>query len=287
MTKVGIINVTGYAGSELARILHNHPEVTITSVTGRSAAGKRLPEAVPHLWDIDLPITTTVEESVDFVFSSLPSGASAAALAPLVDGGMKAVDIAADFRIRSADGFKAAYKIDHPAPHLLERAVYGLPEINRSRIAGASLIANPGCYPEASILALAPAFKEGLVALDAIIDAKSGISGAGRGSITSNPMYHFAESNENVLAYGLEGHGHQPEIAQELAALGGADDRQSDFRAPPDPDDAGHPCHLLRPSIGPIDNPGGRAGGVPRVLRRRAVYSRNRLAASNEADYGV
>ena len=86
MTKVGIINVTGYAGSELARILHNHPEVTIASVTGRSAAGKRLPEAVPHLWDIDLPITTTVEESVDFVFSSLPSGASAAALAPLVDG---------------------------------------------------------------------------------------------------------------------------------------------------------------------------------------------------------
>ena len=104
MTKVGIINVTGYAGSELARILHNHPEVTIASVTGRSAAGKRLPEAVPHLWDIDLPITTTVEESVDFVFSSLPSGASAAVLAPLVDGGMKAVDIAADFESAAQRG---------------------------------------------------------------------------------------------------------------------------------------------------------------------------------------
>ena len=229
MTKVGIINVTGYAGSELARILRNHPEVTIASVTGRSAAGKRLPEAVPHLWDIDLPITSTVEESVDFVFSSLPSGASAEALAPLVDGGVKAVDIAADFRIRSAEGFKAAYKIEHPAPHLLERAVYGLPEINRSRISGADLIANPGCYPEASILALAPAVQTGLVELDAIIDAKSGVSGAGRGSITSNPMYHFAESNENVLAYGLEGHGHQPEIAQELASLGGVDSAKVTF----------------------------------------------------------
>ena len=229
VTKIGIINVTGYAGSELARILRNHPEVTIASVTGRSAAGQRLPEAVPHLWDIDLPITSTVEESVDFVFSSLPSGASAEALAPLVDGGVKAVDIAADFRIRSAEGFKAAYKIDHPAPHLLERAVYGLPEINRGRISGASLIANPGCYPEASILALAPAVQTGLVELDAIIDAKSGISGAGRGSITSNPMYHFAESNENVLAYGLEGHGHQPEIAQELASLGGSDSAKVTF----------------------------------------------------------
>ena len=147
MTKVGIINVTGYAGSELARILRNHPEVTIASVTGRSAAGQRLPEAVPHLWDIDLPITTTVEESVDFVFSSLPSGASAEALAPLVDGGVKAVDIAADFRIRSAEGFKAAYKIDHPAPHLLEQAVYGLPEINRSRIGWSVADSQSGLLP--------------------------------------------------------------------------------------------------------------------------------------------
>ncbi len=223
--RVGIINVTGYAGAELARILYHHPEVEIASVTGRSAAGKRLPEAVPHLWRLDLPITSQVDEPVDLVFSSLPSGASAEALAPLVEDGVRAVDIAADFRLHDPEGFRAAYKMDHPAPHLLERAVYGLPEVHRKAIAGADVVANPGCYPEAALLALAPAVKAGLVENDVVVDAKSGVSGAGRGSITSNPMYHFAESNENVLAYGLEGHGHRPEIAQELTALGGQDVR--------------------------------------------------------------
>ena len=111
--RVGIINVTGYAGAELARILYHHPEVEIASVTGRSAAGKRLPEAVPHLWRLDLPITSQVEEPVDLVFSSLPSGASAEALAPLVEDGVRAVDIAADFRLHDPEGFRAAYKMDH------------------------------------------------------------------------------------------------------------------------------------------------------------------------------
>ena len=227
--KVGILNVTGYAGAELARILYLHPEVEIAAVTGRSAAGQRLPQAVPHLWKLDLPITSRMEESVDLVFSSLPSGASAEALAPLVDEGVRAVDIAADFRIRDPAGFKAAYKMEHPAPHLLPRAVYGLPEVHRPRLNGADLVANPGCYPEASILALAPAVQAGLVEDDIVIDAKSGVSGAGRGSITSDPMYHFAEANENVLAYGLEGHGHQPEIAQELAGLAGAESARVTF----------------------------------------------------------
>ena len=227
--RVGIINVTGYAGAELARILYQHPEVEIAAVTGRSAAGKRLPEAVPHLWRLDLPITSRVEEPVDFVFSSLPSGASAEALAPLVEQGVRAVDIAADLRLHDPEGFRAAYKMDHPAPHLLERAVYGLPEVHRKTIIGADVVANPGCYPEAALLALAPAVKAGLVVNDVVVDAKSGVSGAGRGSITSNPMYHFAESNENVLAYGLEGHGHRPEIAQELGELGGWKDVRVTF----------------------------------------------------------
>ncbi len=219
MTKVGIINVTGYAGSELARILYHHPEVEITSVTGRSAAGKRLPEVLPHLWQLDLPITSSIEGSVDVVFSSLPSGASAEALAPLIESGVKTVDIAADFRLHDPLEFKRAYNIDHPAPHLLEKAVYGLPEIHREAINRATLVANPGCYPEAAILALAPAVREGLIVDDVIVDAKSGISGAGRGGLATDSMYHFAEANENVVAYGLDGHGHQPEIAQELAEL--------------------------------------------------------------------
>ena len=152
--KVGIINVTGYAGSELARLLWHHPEVDLVSVTGRSAAGQRLPEVMPHLWEIDLEITETVDVPVDLVFSALPSGASAEALAPLVEGGTKAIDIAADFRLHDADNFKRAYKIDHPAPHLLNQAVYGLPEIHREAIKTSNLVANPGCFPEASILAL-------------------------------------------------------------------------------------------------------------------------------------
>ena len=217
--KVGIINVTGYAGMELARILYRHPNVEITSVTGRSAAGKRLPEVVPHLWRLDLPITRSLEGSVDVVFSSLPSGASAETLAPLIESGVRTVDISADFRLHDPKEFKRAYSIDHPASHMLEKAVYGLPEIHRESVKGANLIANPGCYAEAAILALAPAVREGLIVDDVVVDAKSGISGAGRGGQATNPMDHFAEANENVVAYGLDGHGHQPEIAQELAEL--------------------------------------------------------------------
>ena len=217
--KAGILNVTGYAGSELARLLWHHPEVELVSVTGRSAAGKRLPDVLPHLWEIDIDVTESIQVPVDVVFSALPSGASAEALAPLVERGVKAIDIAADFRLHDPAIFKQAYNIDHPAPHLLNKAVYGLPEIHREAIKATNLVANPGCYPEASILALAPAVRAGIIADDVIIDAKSGISGAGRGGLATNIMDHYAEANENVVAYGLDGHGHQPEIAQELAEL--------------------------------------------------------------------
>ena len=217
--RVGIVNVTGYAGAELARILYRHAEAELTSVTGRSAAGKRLPEVLPHLWPLDLPITESLEGSVDVVFSALPSGASAEVLAPLIDSGVMTVDIAADFRLHDPLEFKRAYNIDHPAPHLLKKAVYGLPEIHREPIRQATLVANPGCFAEAAILALAPAVRAGVVVDDAVVDAKTGISGAGRGGLTTSSGDHFAEANENVVAYGLDGHGHQPEIAQELAEL--------------------------------------------------------------------
>ena len=217
--KVGIINVTGYAGSELVRILLRHPEVEIVSVTGRSAAGKQLPEVLPHLWQLDLPITRTIEEPVDVVFSALPSGASAEALAPFVEKGVNAIDIAADFRLRDPEVFHQAYGIEHPATHLLGRAIYGLPEIHREAIKSTKLVANPGCFPEAALLALAPAVREGLVADDIIVDAKTGISGAGRGGQSANVMDQYSEANENVVVYALNGHGHQPEIAQEIAGL--------------------------------------------------------------------
>ena len=217
--KVGIINVTGYSGSELARLLSRHPEAEIVSVTGRSAAGKRVPEVMPYLWDVDLPITENIEVSVDVVFSALPSGASAIALSPFIKDEIKSIDIAADFRIRDAASFEKAYNVTHPVPELLDKAVYGMPEIHRTAIKSTKLVANPGCYPEASILALAPAMISNIVSSEIIIDAKSGISGAGRGGLSSNLMDLYAEANENVIAYGLDGHGHKPEIAQELAQL--------------------------------------------------------------------
>ena len=146
-----------------------------------------------------------------------------------MEQGVKAIDIAADFRIRDASAFQSAYKVEHPAPHLLSDAVYGLPEIHRENIKSAKLTANPGCYPEASILALLPAVREGIIVDDVIIDAKSGISGAGRGGLATNIMDHYAEANENVVAYGLDGHGHQPEIVQELAGLREAESARVTF----------------------------------------------------------
>ena len=216
--KAGIMNVTGYAGSELAKILHAHPDVELVAVTGRSAAGKRLPEALPHLWAINLLITPSIEASVDVVFSALPTAASAEALAPLVESGVKAVDIAADFRIKDVAAFEQAYGKKHPAPHLVKDAVYGLTEANREAIESTRLVANPGCYPTSALLALIPAVKEGLIKGGIIVDAKSGISGAGRGGLSASVMDHFAEADENLVPYRLEGHGHLPEIVQELTA---------------------------------------------------------------------
>ena len=210
--KVGIINVTGYSGMELARILHGHPEVEIASVTGRSAAGKRLGEAVPHLGSIDLPITEDLTGSFDLVFSALPHAASAERLGPILDDGVRAVDISADFRLRDVEEYREWYQVDHPCPRHLEDAAYGLPELYADEVAGAQIVANPGCYPTAAILALAPALSAGLVAPDLIVDAKSGVSGAGRGK------FPYSEVNESVAAYSIGGHRHSPEIVQTLRA---------------------------------------------------------------------
>ncbi len=215
MIKVGIINVTGYAGEELARILCSHPEAKVVSATGRSAAGKRLPEVFPHLWQLDLPVEEEVGD-VDFAFSALPHAASAEAVAPLVRGGLPVVDISADFRLGDAAEYERWYGAPHPAPELLGEAVYGLTELNRPAIGEARLVANPGCYPTGGLLALAPVAKAGLVERDVIIDAKSGVSGAGRGL---GLTYHYAEANESVSAYGLGGHRHLPEMVQELSRL--------------------------------------------------------------------
>ncbi len=214
-TRVGIINVTGYTGAELARLLHQHPEVELTSVSGRSAAGQKLGTVFPHLASIDLTIEAELGE-VDLAFSAMPHKESAKQVVPLLDGGTKVVDISADFRLKEAGDYPSWYGFTHPAPELLKQAVYGLPELYRPQLVSAQLVANPGCYPTSAILALAPAVKAGLIEPEIIIDSKSGLSGAGR---TTTPGTHYSEANEDVTAYGLEGHRHLPEIVQELKLL--------------------------------------------------------------------
>jgi N-acetyl-gamma-glutamyl-phosphate reductase len=214
-TRVGIINVTGYAGIELARLLWRHPEVKLTSVTGRSAAGHRLDDYFPHLAGTGLTIKEKLDEC-DLVFSAMPHKDSVAVIAPLLESGLKVVDISADFRLKDTAAYPLWYGFAHPLPNLLSQAVYGLPELHRDRVKKARLVANPGCYPAGAILALAPAVKEGIIGPDIVIDSKSGISGAGR---SLNLKTHFAEADEDTAAYALGGHRHLPEIVQELAAL--------------------------------------------------------------------
>ncbi len=215
-TRAGIINVTGYAGVELARLLSRHPEVELVSVTGRSAAGQKLGDVFPHLTSPELTIEAGLGE-VDFAFSAMPHRESAGEIAPLLRRDIKVVDISADFRLKDAAEYRKWYGSEHPAPQLLPRAVYGLTELYRPRIAAARLVANPGCYPTGAILALAPAAREGIIEPDIIIDSKSGVSGAGR---SLSLQTHFAEINDGTIAYALSGHRHLPEIIQELGNIG-------------------------------------------------------------------
>ncbi len=214
-TRVGIINVTGYIGVELARLLYQHPQVELISVTGRSAAGQRLGTVFPHLASLDLTIEAELGD-VELVFSAMPHKESVKEVIPLLNNGIKVVDISADFRLKDAAEYQHWYGFSHPAPQLLAQAVYGLTELYRSQVASAQLVANPGCYPTGAILALAPAVKARLIELNIIIDSKSGVSGAGR---TISLQTHFSEANEDVAAYALEGHRHLPEITQELKQL--------------------------------------------------------------------
>jgi N-acetyl-gamma-glutamyl-phosphate reductase len=212
-TKVGIINATGYVGAELARLLTNHPEVELTSVTGRSAAGRKLDEVFPHLAGLGLTIKPELDE-VELAFSAMPHKESAKKVMAQLEQGVKVVDISADFRLKDPGAYPCWYGFSHPSPELLKEAIYGLTELNRQYISTSTeLVANPGCYPTGAILALAPLAKEGLTDGDIIIDSKSGISGAGRSLKLAN---QYSEADEDTAAYALEGHRHLPEITQEL-----------------------------------------------------------------------
>lgn len=221
MARIGIVGGTGYTGVELLRLLASHPEAELAAITSRGNAGTPVAEMFPSLRGrVDLHFTAPDDaplEQCDLVFFATPHGTAMAAAPALLDKGVKVVDLGPDFRLRDAQAWSQWYGMEHSCPELLNEAVYGLPELYRSAIAGASLVANPGCYPTAVKLALMPLLEKGLVDASRLIaDAKSGVSGAGR-----QPKVHtlLCEANENFNSYGASGHRHLPEIMQGLRTM--------------------------------------------------------------------
>ena len=215
---VSVFGAAGFTGALTARLLHRHPWFALKDITARSEVGRKLSDLYPrHRVTLELEeLDLDRHASVDAAVVAYPHGQAAPLAAALRERGVRVVDLSADFRLRDPDTYEAWYRA-HPAPELLDQAVYGLPELGyRERIVEAGLVANPGCYPTAALLALAPLARAGLLE-DVVIDAKSGVSGAGR---AATERTHFVAVDENVCAYGVPRHRHTPEIEQELAILG-------------------------------------------------------------------
>lgn len=224
MIKAGIIGATGYAGNELVRILMGHKEVEIKWYGSRSYIDKKYAEVYQNMFEIvdDVCLDDNMDElasQVDVIFTATPQGFLAGVLTEDILNKVKIIDLSADFRIKDVSVYEKWYKIEHKTPQFIEEAVYGLCEINRDKVKGARLIANPGCYTTCSILTAYPLVKEGMIDPNTlIIDAKSGTSGAGRGAKLPNL---FCEVNENMKAYGVTNHRHTPEIEEQLGYAAG------------------------------------------------------------------
>ncbi len=225
MINVSVIGATGYAGAELMRILSGHKKVNIKHAVSKSFSGKKLSEIYPNFKSCDfvleeLDIKAVCADS-DIVFTCLPHGTSAKVVPELLDQGVRVIDLSGDFRYTDANVYEDWYKTEHKAKHLLEKSVYGMPEIYREEIKKSSLIGNPGCYTTCAILPLYPLLKAGLIDTSGIIiDAKSGASGAGR---SADLPLSFCEVNDNVKAYKIAEHRHTSEIEQELSFAAGED----------------------------------------------------------------
>ncbi len=217
MINVGIVGATGYTGVELLRLLSAHKGVAVKVVTSNSEKGKAVADVFPNLRSIiDLKFVEHDSKQLntcDLVFFATPHATAMHYVPGLLAQGCKVIDLSADFRIKDIQVWEHWYQVKHTCPDLLQSAVYGLPELNRAEIKSASLIANPGCYPTAIILALLPALKNGLINHDIIADAKSGVSGAGRKAVLAS---QFSEVAESFKAYSASGHRHLPEIIQTL-----------------------------------------------------------------------
>ncbi len=212
MSQVHVIGAAGFSGAQLAALIDAHPHFDLGQVTARADAGKRIVDVAPE-YRVDAVLQELDLEGVgqgDFAAVCYPHGEAAAMVSELVDRGARVVDVSADHRLRDPAQYPHWYGFDHPRPDLVAEAVYGLPEINRDAIAGARVVANPGCYPTAALLALLP--MKGRIC-DIVIDAKSGVSGAGK---TPTPDVHYSSVADSVRAYQVLSHRHTPEIAQEI-----------------------------------------------------------------------
>ena len=224
MIKAGMIGSTGYAGGELARLLLQRDDVEILWYGSRSYVGQKYASVYPNLFKIvdencqDDAIKELADQ-VDVIFTATPQGLCASLIDEEILSKVKVIDLSADFRIKDQAVYEKWYKLEHKSPQFLDEAVYGLPEVNREKVKTARLIANPGCFPTCSFLAVYPMVKEGLIDPNTlIIDAKSGTSGAGRGAKTDNL---YCEVNESIKAYGVGSHRHTPEIEEQLSYAAG------------------------------------------------------------------
>jgi N-acetyl-gamma-glutamyl-phosphate reductase len=225
--KVGIVGASGYSGEELVRLLLSHPHAQLTAVTSRQYAGQTVAQVFPRFSQHGLsrslrfsdPNPELLTRQCDLVFLALPHGVAAEFAVPLTGAGCRVIDLSADFRLKSADVYKEFYAHDHPAPELLARSVYGMPELYRDRIKDAALVASPGCYPTSVILPLIPLLRARLIKPETIIaNALSGVSGAGR---KAELDYLFVECNESLRPYGVPKHRHLSEMEQELSVAAG------------------------------------------------------------------
>lgn len=226
--KVAVVGASGYSGEELIRLLARHPGVELVCVTSRQHAGKPLAAVHPRFAGgrfggvafAPSDAGAVIASGAAFAFLALPHGLASEFARPLLAGGLRVIDLSADFRLRSAEVYREFYGEEHPAPELLARAVYGMPETHREEIRGAELVASPGCYPTSAILPLYPLLERRVLDPETIvINSLSGVSGAGRKAVED---YLFVECNENARAYGLPKHRHLSEIEQELSAAAGA-----------------------------------------------------------------
>jgi len=225
MVKVGIVGGTGYTGVELLRLLVAHKEVELSVITSRSEAGQAVSDLYPNLrGHVDIAFSEpelALLSECDVVFFATPNGTAMKMAPQLLDAGTKVIDLAADFLLKDPAVWQQWYGLPHACPDILEEAVYGLPELNRSAIKQARIVANPGCYPTATILGYIPLIENHFIDnAHLIVDAKSGVSGAGRGA---NVASLLCEATENVKPYGVDGHRHLPEIRQILSGLAGND----------------------------------------------------------------